>query len=527
MALTFAMVVFATAVPVALSFGLAMAQARTNLANRALFYAADILRRVDITGVQDAQAFDELGRIPGIDNCSAETVAALQRVEVSSPYVKLVGIMHGNQLTCSSFGPHNPAIDLGPPDDVSPLTGHNVRENVILPFSPSEKFVVIDNGHVAAVLHKTLQVDAPTSDTGVALVTLSASRKKIYATRGVVDPHWLTAMLDLAPGQTNARLIGHNMVAMARSKVVDVVTIAALNEQSYSAIVTKLLAVLLPIGLISGLILSYLILRIARLQMSLPAAIKSALRNNEFFLVYQPIVRLDNHRWIGAEALLRWRRQDGSIMRPDRFIAAAEEAGLIGCITERVIKLIEPLLADLSEVHGDFYLSINLAPEDLHSDATLPLLKGVIERTGAVPPQLHVEITERGFADTAVARAMIDRMRDIGMKVAIDDFGTGYSSLSELMNFALDAIKIDKAFTQAVESHAVTNKIASLIVELGRELSLDIVAEGIETTEQAEILSAWKVGYGQGWLFSRDLSEDELREALLIPKLYSDSRRID
>ena len=254
------------------------------------------------------------------------------------------------------------------------------------------------------------------------------------------------------------------------------------------------MAVLLPIGLVLGLLLAYGIIRIAKSQTSVAAAIKAGLRDHEFYVVFQPIVRLFDQRWVGAEALLRWERQDGKAPRSELVIQAAEDAGIITAITARVVELVEPLLADLAKTNEDVYLSINLSAADLQSDGTTPLLQGLIERTGCRPSQLHVEITERGFADTLVAREMVKQMRAIGIGVSIDDFGTGLSSLSELNNFELDTIKIDKSFVDTVGSNAVTNQIAFLIVEMSRQLLLNVIAEGIGTFAQLEILSEWSVG---------------------------------
>jgi sensor c-di-GMP phosphodiesterase-like protein len=514
--LVLALVVAAIGVPVVLSAVLARQAARAAQAERALFYARDILRRADGTGMQDNSAFDALAKIPGAEQCSPETLSELRRISATSPYIQFVGVIRGNELICSSYGIASPPINLGAQDYTTPK-GQSVRRNATFPFAANERFLTIDNGRFVVVIHKALLVDEPLVERGVTVGLASASHGFLFASRGAVDPQWIPRETDIQRGESRTLMIGPNLVAQMRSKRFDAVAIAALDATASNGSRTRFMAVLLPIGLVLGLLLAYGIIRIAKSQTSVAAAIKAALRDREFHVAFQPIVRLSDRRWVGAEALLRWERQDGKALRTELVIQAAEDAGLITAITARVVELVEPLLADLAKTDEDVFLSINLSAADLQSDNTMPLLQGLIERTGCRPSQLHVEITERGFNDTLFAREMVKQMRAIGIGVSIDDFGTGYSSLSELNNFELDTIKIDKSFVDTVGSNAVTNQIAFLIVEMARQLQLNVIAEGIETAAQFEILSEWGVGCGQGWYFSEAIVENQFRAALGMP----------
>ncbi|GAB1594730.1 EAL domain-containing protein [Lysobacter claricitrinus] len=507
-----ALIVVATALPVVLSLLLARDQAAVDQARRATIYATDVLRRSEGAGDQISAAFRRLARTPGIDSCDADARTVLQGIDATSSYVQSVGVLRGNALYCSSYGVLDPPIDLGPIDYVT-ATGARIRRNVHLPFAPTQSFIVLDNGHFAAVVHKLLPVDSTVTDPGVSLAVVSLSNGEFLATRGRFDPAWTRDAARLKPGQHRTFIVRGRTVAQYRSAKFDLLAIASLDPSNYNGAVARVARVLVPLGILLGMLMAYATHRTARAQMTPAAAIRSGLQRGEFFPVFQPIVSLADRRWVGAEVLLRWRRAD-QLVRPDLFIPAAEDGGLIGAVTKRVLELVEPTLAQLATRDDDFFLSINLSPDDMHREETLDLLRQLLQRTGARPGQVHVEVTERAFANTIAARDMVRRMRALGLQVSIDDFGTGYSSLAELTTFELDTLKIDKAFVDTVGGDAVTSHVAFHIVEMARGLSLGMVAEGVEQERQATILTEWRVPYGQGWLFSRPLPADEFLEKL-------------
>lgn len=197
------------------------------------------------------------------------------------------------------------------------------------------------------------------------------------------------------------------------------------------------------------------------------------------------------------------------MIRPDLFIPVAEDSDLILPITDQVIACViadmrAALLAD-----RELHIAINLCASDIETGRVLDVLERALDGTGIEAQQIWLEATERGFINVEAARATIDRARARGHAVAIDDFGTGYSSLSSLQNLPLDALKIDKSFVDTIGTDAATSSVTPHIIDMARTLNMLIVAEGIETQQQADYLRERKVEFGQGWLFAKALPAGE------------------
>jgi sensor c-di-GMP phosphodiesterase-like protein len=229
---------------------------------------------------------------------------------------------------------------------------------------------------------------------------------------------------------------------------------------------------------------------------------------------YQPIVDLQTRRWIGAEALVRWRRPDGRIIRPDNFIPVAEQSGVIQYVTECVAEIVAADLPSLIAIDPKFRVAINVSARDLGSEHTLAIIRNLLRNGRAHPENIAVEATERGFLQGNEAREVLAGIRGLGVEVAIDDFGTGYSSLSSLQTLNVDALKIDKSFVDTIGTDAATSHVVSHIIEMAHSLQLIIVAEGVETDAQAEYLQRRGVHYAQGWLFAVPMPVSALRAGI-------------
>ena len=233
-------------------------------------------------------------------------------------------------------------------------------------------------------------------------------------------------------------------------------------------------------------------------HLSLPSTLRGAARREEFYVEYQPIVDLESRRWIGAEALVRWRRSGGRVDQPDSFIPTAEESGVVTFITACVAEIV----------------AINLSAADFRSSHTVELLRRVLRSSGARPANIEVEATERALLQGNEARDIIAAIRAFGIKVSIDDFGAGYSTLSYLHTLGVDALKIDRSFVKTIGTDGATSKVVSHIVGMAHALDLITVAEGVETEAQARFLRGCRVRYAQGWLFDKSMNIASLCAAL-------------
>lgn len=222
-------------------------------------------------------------------------------------------------------------------------------------------------------------------------------------------------------------------------------------------------------------------------------------------LYYQPIVDLNSGARVGAEALIRWERE-GKFESPERFILAAEDAGVVTRVTKRVLQMAADDAAFVTHrEHGarPQHLSINISVQDLQSTEIISELRRLMALTNLPASCFWIEITERALLEGAKTSEVLAAIRALGMRVALDDFGTGYSCLSVLTEFKFDILKIDRVFVSQIETGSTL--MIEHIIKLGQSLGLDIVAEGVETTAQRDFLRDMGVRYAQGWLYSRPL----------------------
>ncbi len=426
--------------------------------------------------------------------CSDQHIARMRQLTVNTRSIEEIGYFDHDQLQCSSWGRNSKHVQQ-PPVDFTMVDGLQVRlrvpaiaskGNVMVGFqyrahnalTVPERFVdVIVDPDLALIIatddgHLLGQLNAPAADTVRALLSRPVNQIDDEYVIGVAHHNGVLAMA-LAP---RARLSEH----LHREQLM-----------------------LVPVGLMIAAGLITLLVWAVRRRLSPLGELARAVRKREFVVHYQPILDLNSGHCVGAEALVRWQRPDGSMVRPDLFIPLAEESGLVLPITDQVIDHVVAELGALLVANRTLHIAINLSAADIKSGRALGVIDQALAGTGIATAQIWLEATERGFMDVNSARNTLDRARKTGHAVSIDDFGTGYSSLSHLQTLPLDALKIDKSFVDTIGTGSATSSVTPHIIGMAKTLGLKIVAEGVETAIQADYLRNHQVDFAQGWLFAK------------------------
>ena len=473
--------------------------------------AAEVVRRADTASSQMQSALRQLKAPPAHDPCSQEGMRRMAAAVLEYDQIQGAGYAEADRLICTSAGSLEHPIELGPPQ-FHTRGGYSVRTGIRLPFAPGVGLIVIgaSSGQLMFV-HPRLTVDIPLANHREAIGVVGISAPRLINRRGPVD----IGLLHRFYASHETDFVAQNrLISVQPSKSGDYAGFAILPMDEIQDGMGRYLLVLLPVGLICGGGLILLLRVLMRSENSLATVAKRALRTDEFYLRYQPLVEIETGRWIGAEALVRWHRPTGEEMRPDLFIPYLEEAGLIPLLTDKVFEMLAADIGDDLKAREDFYISINVASADLRGDRLMHLIETLVSRTGCGARCFAVEATERGLIDAEDGGQALKAARDRGVCVALDDFGTGYSSLAYLQKFPLDYIKIDKSFVDSIATGAATSSVVGHIINMAQDLKLGIIAEGVETEEQARFLIKRGVAYGQGWLFARPISWEQLKAGL-------------
>jgi diguanylate cyclase (GGDEF)-like protein len=247
-------------------------------------------------------------------------------------------------------------------------------------------------------------------------------------------------------------------------------------------------------------------------QLDLQVDLKNALAGNQFHVNYQPIVRLDTGEFAGVEALLRWRHPSRGLVPPDVFIPIAEEIGLINELGRWVLTAAVTELALLRRSQPELTVSVNFSPRELADPALVSRVVDALATAELPGSALTVELTETALmTDPALAMRHLRSLKEHGVRISLDDFGTGYSSLSYLRQFPVDQLKIDRAFVAGVCESAEGRAVVKAVIDLACALHLQVVAEGIEDAEQADLLLSMGCLLGQGYHLHRPMDTTDLR----------------
>jgi sensor c-di-GMP phosphodiesterase-like protein len=476
-------------------------------------YVQQLTRNADALRGELHGSFTEL-KTPRFPLCSGPDLWALQAQTFRSSQLKDVGRTHDGLLYCSAvLGRLKKPYVEGIPTVVL-ADGTHVYADIplVLASMGGDHGTVIESGDLDAVLSPDAFDHWNRSNVRYTIIAVDHKTNRTARIAG--SPLDLQASQIISQGYAilagriyRASCSDRNQIcAVTSESLADVWGFSRTTQIAYSAMGAFA-------GLNLGLLSALLFLRTIGLSYQLHCAIQK--NSPSLRLVYEPILDSRTYRTLGAEALLRWTDRTGASISPDVFVRMAEERGFIHELTAFVVRRALQETGELLRQHSLFTLNINIAASDMNGHQLLSLLEKEVLRAKVRPGQIALELTERSTADLAVARAAIRRMREAGYKVQIDDFGTGFSSLSYIDQLAVNAIKIDRSFTRAVGTDAVTSSILPQMIAMAESLGLDVIVEGVETEVQKKFLSAHEKPLRlQGWYFSKPLSADALSSFL-------------
>lgn len=480
----------------------------TYVANERLHTLAQIAsQRASATFEQASQTLKNVA-LTDLQPCTPESIEQMRMIAMNTFSVESVGYEE-DVFACTSWGATSPRATKWPEDFV---TEDGVKVSIeAYDDNPLIKPMLALQFAAFNVLVDPEQFREVDLDEGIKLAVGTRQGRLL----GPARPNMASFLALVHQGPTHGLKDGFLYTSAAQGNFT---VIAAIPRQELLRSLWKHVLYLLPVGLIVSAALLLANLRWWRRKLSPLNALEQAVRRNEFLVHYQPIIEIETHRCIGAEALVRWQKTDGTIVYPDHFIPLAESSGLIEGITNQVIQTVLNDLGTILASDRSMHVALNLAAADVCTGHFLPKLLEEVQRLDVLPGQIWLEVTERSLLDPAPAKITIERARNAGFIIALDDFGTGYSSLQYLQQLPLDALKIDRSFVEQVGAATEKTLLVTHVIQMGRALELTLIAEGVETTGQLDYLRANEVRYAQGWLFAKAMNCAQFK------KLYWASR---
>ncbi|MDD9267011.1 EAL domain-containing protein [Paenibacillus sp. GCM10023248] len=250
-------------------------------------------------------------------------------------------------------------------------------------------------------------------------------------------------------------------------------------------------------------------------RMDIEFHLRKAIANQEFYLVYQPVVDVYMNRIVGLESLIRWRNPSLGQVPPCDFIPVAEESGLIHEIGEWVLR--EACTQNKKWQDAGLpklFVAVNLSRRQFNDSGLSVTIQKILEETGLQPKYLELEITESMSMEVTLAADALSQLKGLGVHVAMDDFGTGYSSLGYLKDFPIDKLKIDQSFIKGLKHRQVNAAIVNTVITMAKNLNLLVVAEGLESEEELQVLRDCGCRFVQGYYFSKPVQADHIEELL-------------
>jgi len=461
-----------------------------------------VVRSLSALGLAAVVTLRVVGAVRANSRAQAELIHGAQTDPLTGLPNRGVLLARINELLRTSWGPEtHPTlffVDLDRFKNINDSLGHTAGDEVLVTVARRLQGAAPDAATVARLSgDEYVVLDPACQSQGAALALaerlLAAFREPMVLSQGDV---FVTASIGVATIHATSStspedLVRHADTAMYRAKDAGRNCVAVYDESMHERVAHRL---------------------------AVETALYRALDRRELRLFHQPILDLQSGDVVGFEALMRWQQSDGTIVSPAEFIPIAEDTGTIVPIGSWA------LLEALSQLRRwiddgvcspSATMSVNVSPRQL-SDSNFPaIVSEALTRSGVSPQLLWLEVTESVMiAEPDLALSTLRRLRSLGVRVALDDFGTGYSSLSLLQKFPLQRIKIDRAFVQGVADNPNDRSLVRTIVAMGRSLGLDMVAEGVESVHQLQVLSDLGCSKAQGFLISHPVPADAMRSTV-------------
>ena len=417
----------------------------------------------------------------------------LRAIAAFKPFLSSVNLVKEGSVNCSSLLGSTQLTDVGAftGGQLSLVSGGFVRSNVPLLIVRSTKSTT---AALAVIEGSTIQY----------MLKLTGSRTQGWLHIGNA---WLDANGEY---RTTPPLTTYSTISTTDSKKYPYAVHTGVNTTASWYEVMEDQRYLLQTCLLLSLLLAGAVYSSVGRPRSLYTELAHGLRAAEFVPYFQPVMDRDGKRIIGTEVLMRWHHPSGVLIRPDQFIPLAEESGLICDMTVQMMRKVADLLVCRIELlPKGFHVAFNISATHCKDNALLHECTRFLSRfpTGSV--QLVLELTERQlFMDDDHVLTLFKRLNELGVKLAIDDFGTGNSTHAYLQSFHIDFLKIDRSFVNLIGKESVSSHIIENLIDLANRLNQVIVAEGVETREQAEYLASRGVHLLQGYLFGKPVPFD-------------------
>ncbi|MCP3709551.1 EAL domain-containing protein [Paraburkholderia sp. CNPSo 3274] len=436
--------------------------------------------------------------------CTTDHMQRLRQVEEQFRYIREVASIDDMRLRCTSL---RGAVDIAlPPPEWAFADGFTAWHTEVGKRGSERRMLNVRLGNHVVVIDPRFYLDIVPLDDTIQLTVLETQDGAVISSWAHADDALVRAALKRTG---SSPYFEGRYYVVERSSRFPIAVVAYEPEDRMRRNLLAKLRTTIPPALVLSAIGTWLVMRWRRKLRTPRSAMLQGIRRCQFVAWLQPLVSLESGRCVGAEALLRWKLEDGTVVAPDTFIPMAESLDLIEPITDQVIRSVFEGVGAMLALRRDLHVSINLAGKDLAGTRVLETLKASLAKYAVRPEQIWFEAVERTLIDTASSAPVLEAFRAAGHRVFIDDFGTGYSSLSYLQELPVDGIKIDRSFIRWLASGEEMNKIVPHVIDMARSLDLLMVAEGVETMAQAQYLRERGVQFAQGWLYAKAMPADE------------------